>query len=162
MGLYFLIAGYFVPRSYDHHGFGGFVRIKSLHLGVPLVVLTALCSVMTGRLEIGHLWFVEHLLVYSLLYALFRLAAPRPGHIRVRLRVAGVFACALAVSVATFWVRRAYPVNEWVMAGAFLRMEPVPMGGGTGKFLFIWVASTILSYGAACVLRRIPVVRRIV
>lgn len=278
MGLYFLIAGYFVPRSYDRHGFRGFVRIKLLHLGVPLVVLTALCSVATGRLEIGHLWFVEHLLVYSLLYALFRLAAPLPGRIRIRLRVTGVFACALAVSAATFWVRGAYPVNEWVMAGAFLRMEPahlpqyvalfalgiaarradwfstlsrrtgrtlltvgvvlalgiylrdafhlrdrlgpwwcyesflgmflsfglvalfrfrfdgstpltrwlaansyaayllhvfvviglqvlfdrVPMGGGTGKFLFIGVASTILSYVAAWALRRIPVVRRIV
>lgn len=78
MGLYFLVSGSFVPSCCDRHGFRGFVSVKLLHLGLPLVVFTVLCSAATGRVEVGHLWFVEHLLFYSLLYALFRLAVHKP------------------------------------------------------------------------------------
>lgn len=127
MGLYFLIAAYFVPASYDRHGFRGFVRTKLLHLGLPFVAITAVCSALTGHLEIGHVWFVEHLLIYSLLYALFRLAVPRPLHIGVRLRAGGVFLIAAAVAAATWWVRTTWPVNGWMMVGGVVRMEAAHM-----------------------------------
>ena len=35
MGLYFLISGYFVPRSYDKHGGKKFVQKKLIRLGIP-------------------------------------------------------------------------------------------------------------------------------
>ncbi|MBP5680650.1 MAG: acyltransferase family protein [Bacteroidales bacterium] len=58
MGLFFLIAGYFVPRSYDRQGSWTFVQKKLVRLGVPVVLVTALLTYVTGQLEVGHLWFV--------------------------------------------------------------------------------------------------------
>ena len=38
MGLFFLIAGYFVPRSYDKQGFKVFIQKKLMRLGIPVVI----------------------------------------------------------------------------------------------------------------------------
>ena len=42
MGLYFLISGYFVPKSYDRNGGKAFVRKKLVRLGIPLLVMVAI------------------------------------------------------------------------------------------------------------------------
>lgn len=280
MGLYFLISGYFVPSSYDRHGFRGFVSVKLLHLGLPLAVFTVLCSAATGHVEVGHLWFVEHLLFYSLLYALFRLAVHKPLCVGSRLSLAWMVSAVVLVSAANHLIRPLWPINDWKFLGGFLWAEPahlpqyavlfvmgmmafrgdwfrrmprnmgralfglglllasavylrplvpflqaridtswwwyesllciflsfglvalfrfrfdktspvmrwlaaqsyaaylihifvivglqhlfdrVPMGGGTGKFLFIAIAGTAVTYGAAYLLRRIPGVGRVV
>ena len=49
MGLYFLTAGYFVPKSYDRHGGKEFVRKKLIRLGIPLVVMGGLLSLLSGK-----------------------------------------------------------------------------------------------------------------
>ena len=72
MGLFFLISGYFVPKSYDRQGGKIFVKKKLMHLGVPLLFMGAITSAITGTLEPAHMWFVESLLVFCLLYALIR------------------------------------------------------------------------------------------
>ena len=72
MGLYFFISGYFVPRSYDKQGAKQFVQKKLLRLGVPLIAIGLLLSILSGKFEVGHLWFVESLLVFCLVYALVR------------------------------------------------------------------------------------------
>ena len=53
MGLYFLISGYFVPRSYDRHGGRTFVRKKLVRLGIPLVVMGGLLIVLSGKLVLS-------------------------------------------------------------------------------------------------------------
>ena len=73
MGLFFLISGYFVPASYDKQGASVFVQKKLIRLGIPLLVMGGLLSVLSGKLEIGHMWYIESLLVFCLLYALIRL-----------------------------------------------------------------------------------------
>ncbi|HZW02954.1 MAG TPA: acyltransferase family protein, partial [Anaerolineaceae bacterium] len=40
MGLYFLISGYFTPRSYDRKGVFSFWKDRLLRLGIPLIVYT--------------------------------------------------------------------------------------------------------------------------
>src|SRR3712207_2769284 len=40
MGLFFLIAGYFVPQAYDRKGAGGFLKDRLLRLGVPLLFVS--------------------------------------------------------------------------------------------------------------------------
>ena len=66
MGLYFLISGYFVPKSFDKQGAGTFVKKKLIRLGIPWLLMGGLLSVLAGKLETGHMWFVENLLFFSL------------------------------------------------------------------------------------------------
>ncbi|WP_258862780.1 acyltransferase family protein, partial [Marinitenerispora sediminis] len=94
MGFFFLISGYFVPRSFDRKGPRAFLRDRAVRLGIPLlaflVLLRPLLTTDTYRALLaegrempywffylvswdpGPLWFVEVLLVFSLGYALLR------------------------------------------------------------------------------------------
>ena len=94
MGLFFLLAGYFVPGAVDRRGGRGFTRERLVRLGVPLllfvVLLRALASVPTYTavlatepdlpywlfylftIDPGPLWFAEVLLVMSLVYVVIR------------------------------------------------------------------------------------------
>ena len=49
MGLYFLISGYFVPRSFDKQGAKQFVHKKLLRLGIPLLFMGGIICVLTGK-----------------------------------------------------------------------------------------------------------------
>lgn len=124
MGLFFLISGYFVPPSYDRHGFRDYVKGKLLHLGLPLVVFTIVCSLATGHVEVGHLWFVEHLLFYSLAYALFRIVVRRPLRIQSGLHAGWIVLAVAIVSAADYLVRPFWPINAWCFLGGFFWAEP--------------------------------------
>ena len=73
MGLFFLISGYFVPTSFDKQGTKVFVQKKLIRLGIPLLLMGGLLSILSSKLEIGHIWYIESLLVFCLIYALIRL-----------------------------------------------------------------------------------------
>ncbi|HNX40256.1 MAG TPA: acyltransferase family protein [Methanothrix sp.] len=108
MGLLFLLAGYFVPASFDRKGPGGFLRGRAVRLGIPTLIfmlfLEPLLSVLpaavrgdpvlssAGRryleyiltLEFlggtGPMWFTAALLIFSAAYAAFRcLSLRKPG-----------------------------------------------------------------------------------
>jgi glucan biosynthesis protein C len=106
MGLFFLIAGYFVPGALDRKGPRRFLKDRLVRLGIPLVVYGFLISpfvmyvkgtqdgwfagslgqfvIMSWRelrFSPGPLWFVEALLIFSLAYVLGRTAL---GWIRAR------------------------------------------------------------------------------
>ena len=72
MGLFFLISGYFVPTSFDKQGAKVFVQKKLIRLGIPFLLMGGLLSVLSGKPEIGHMWYIESLLVFCLIYALIR------------------------------------------------------------------------------------------
>lgn len=94
MGMFFLLAGYFVPGATDRRGRRGFVRERLVRLGIPLllfvILLRPLASVpgYLGLLQTepdlpywlyyllsidpGPMWFVEVLLVMSLVYVMVR------------------------------------------------------------------------------------------
>jgi glucans biosynthesis protein C len=74
----------------------------------------------------GHLWFLEHLLVYALLYAAMRAFLARdtgkryhepPSHLAIA-------AYALLLAAATFVIRISYPQNRWIGFLGFIQMEP--------------------------------------
>ena len=95
MGLFFLLAGYFTPRSYDRKGPAKFVYHRAVRLGFPLLLFgfvlaplsVAMVSAATGHgfwpaiQEIwqqrnfinGPLWFTEGLLAISIGYAIWRM-----------------------------------------------------------------------------------------
>jgi hypothetical protein len=75
--------------------------------------------------NLGHLWFVEHLLVYGLLYAAWRRVRRRaPSVYRAAPADAAILAYTLGLAVATWIVRRWYPMNAWTAILGFLQSEP--------------------------------------
>ena len=142
MGLFLLISAYFVPGSYDRKGAGRFLKDRLIRLGIPLALYSWVINPLfvwelfyrdTGlsfwryypgqyfRTEavIGHgpLWFVEVLLIFSLVYAVWRLAtrsrppqpaveAPFPAN-----RFLALFA--LLLGVTTFVVRLPFPMDGY-------------------------------------------------
>ena len=142
MGLFLLISAYFVPGSYDRKGAGRFLKDRLVRLGIPLAVycwivrplLLYVGLAMRGDLRAplwrwfprqyfrdygiiggGPLWFIETLLIFSLLYVLWRiLARPRPAQPAVEARFPGsvsIALLALLVGVASFLARLWRPVG---------------------------------------------------
>jgi hypothetical protein len=78
-------------------------------------------------LELGHLWFLEHLWIYAGLYLLWRAVArepdrsARPWHAPGHLAIA-LYACALAA--ATWAIRIRYPQDDWIGFLGFIQVEP--------------------------------------
>jgi glucan biosynthesis protein C len=94
MGAFFLVAGYFTPRSLDRKGTVGFLRSRVVRLGIPLVVFSLVLNplAMTGwfhvadwlgpytadtfdwveHIGMGPTWFLAMLLIFSFGYALVR------------------------------------------------------------------------------------------
>jgi glucan biosynthesis protein C len=141
MGLFLLISAYFVPGAYDRKGPGRFISDRLVRLGIPLAfyswilrpLLIFIFSDAAGTGSIwswycgvyfrdygiiggGPLWFIEALLLFSLIYAIWRMlrksppaaqdgSAPFPGSL-------AVIASAFTLGTASFLVRLAFPVND--------------------------------------------------
>ncbi|MDE3722082.1 acyltransferase [Nocardiopsis sp. N85] len=145
MGLFFLLAGYFVPGSADRRGTGGFVRERLVRLGVPFLLFVllvrpllmiapyreAMADGLVGDIPFwlfaivtydpGPMWFVEVLLVFSLAYALLRRPRRDPA---VRPDADGrlrwlwpVFGFTLALAVVSFLWRWVNPAPYWPVLG---------------------------------------------
>lgn len=127
MGFFFLLSGLFVPRSGDRRGAAGLTRERLRRLGFPLAValitvrpLYALPDYLgrpaaergpywrffLGDENIGPLWFLGVLLIFTLAYALLRLIRPavapspeEPGSTRLRARQIVLFAVALGLAL---------------------------------------------------------------
>jgi len=153
LGFFFLIAGYFTPRSYDRKGPWPFFRDRLIRLGIPLLIYIFVFDPLiqyavninvwgfnrafwdvwglngafwqyVGRhfrdysgLGLGPLWFAEGLLIFTIVYGLWRLLVRRtpdppqrdgkpPSHVAVAL-------FALAVGVVTYIVRIRRPMG-WI------------------------------------------------
>ncbi len=95
MGLFFLLAGYFTPASYDRKGAVKFLWDRALRLGIPLLLFSLLLAPLTVAMVAaaygpgfwpslallwkdkefinGPMWFAEALLIMSVGYAVWRL-----------------------------------------------------------------------------------------
>jgi glucan biosynthesis protein C len=146
LAFFMLISSYFNPPAYDRKGPGAFVKDKLKRLGIPTLfywaVLNPLLFIVirawqglplippdqsflafwTHHLSVGPMWFVEALLIYSLIYALWRLATarrdaapPPPAAGEARAPGNGAMALfALGVGLVTFVVRLGWPVDRWL------------------------------------------------
>ena len=148
MGLFFLISGYFVPGSLARKGSTRFVLDRLVRLGVPLVVIGFGVFALVGyggagggrgflayyrdtyignwEVEFGPLWFVFHLLLYSIVYAVLAKAFPalttdgrRPamGH-------GALVALVAVIAVAGGVARTAYSQDTWVHLFGVIPAEP--------------------------------------
>ena len=123
MGLFFFIAGYFVPRSYDKQGIWLYVKKKLLRLGIPVVLVTAFLTYATGQLEVGHLWYVESLLLFCLVYALVRRFVS-PIQVKSNVSLGGLLAVALVMGVGGYFIRQVSPQDNWIWVLGFIHIEP--------------------------------------
>jgi hypothetical protein len=128
MGTFFLIAGLFTPVSVDRKGAGLFARERFLRLGVPFLVSAfaiwpmsmwvayrstgervSYQFLLTGRerlIDSGSLWFAEVLLIFSLVYVVWRSWSPlRPGQ-SSPFTLGRMGALAAGVALTTFLVRQ--------------------------------------------------------
>ena len=125
MGLYFFISGYFVPRSFDKQGTKQFVHKKLLRLGVPLLFMGGIISILSGKPEIGHMWFVESLLVFCLIYALIRQwVQPVNEACYSKPTVIGLLVVALLMGVGSYVIRQISPQDHWIWPFGII---PLPM-----------------------------------
>lgn len=74
----------------------------------------------------GHLWFVEHLLVFAVCYWLWRLMpfSGRQGeHVKARPpRSTEIIAFAVVLAATTFVVRLWYPIDRWIALFKFIQV----------------------------------------
>lgn len=134
MGFLFLISAYFTPVSYDKKGFFTFIKERVFRLGIPLlfyviVIHPFLNNIITDGftvvpldyfkpfierydvLGLGPMWFIALLLVFDLLYAVFRVSQAKIG----KLRLPGDFAIlifVLILAAANFVVRIWVPMDR--------------------------------------------------
>jgi glucan biosynthesis protein C len=143
MGLFLLISAYFVPGSYDRKGPGRFLKDRLIRLGIPLVVYSWVINPLFGYVFyyqtinmpfwrffpigylksgelIGHgpLWFVEVLLIFSLVYVACRLltqSRPPRSVVEARFPANGAIALfALPLGIAGFLVRVVFPMDSYM------------------------------------------------
>lgn len=73
----------------------------------------------------GHLWFVEHLLIYSVIYAILRSLIKTKinyGGLAVKDSTLIIFLVA-AIAIPTMIVRRWYPIDRWIDIFGFIQSE---------------------------------------
>jgi len=138
MAFFFFLAAYFTPASLERKGYGQFIADRFIRLGLPLLAFILVLGPFTAALAHwsdtgrfwpvfpyllhhaiiipGPLWFVEALLIFSLIYCAWRSVAgaplayakrtPRPFPSALIL-----LGSALATGVAALFIRQVSPVG---------------------------------------------------
>lgn len=142
MSAFFLLAGYFTPRSLERKGSKRFLIDRLIRLGIPIAIYTTIIVNINGyildvyangipyhrRIEYdpGHLWFLQALFIFAVIYAIFRALADRYATKKsIQLYRdtfppnAILFLCIAILAILTFTVRLVFPGGVW-----FLRVQP--------------------------------------
>lgn len=143
MGFLFFLAGYFVPTAYDRKGFGRFLRDRAVRLGLPTLLYVFVIHIGMGLFQLnwygksglspaqgywrylieirwldsaGPMWFAEVLLVFCVIYAVFRLIArrvPEPSASPTAPAFVTIMSVGVAIGAVTFLVRQVVPVGSF-------------------------------------------------
>lgn len=147
MGVFFLLAGYYTPRSFDRKGAGPYLADRLVRLGIPLLTFffllypltvaladsTTPAGVVDGWLRgiadgphgPGPLWFAIALLIFAFAYAAWRGMWPRSRTVGPTIMVPPrrmILLAIVAVGAAAFAVRLVIPVGReilWLQLGYF-------------------------------------------
>ncbi|GAB3782395.1 acyltransferase [Spirosoma horti] len=136
MGLFFLLAAYFIEPSYQRKGAPWFVQDRLKRLGIPLVfyslVLSPIMNFLVYRygqhqratfwqfligyddwIDPGVLWFVAALLTFTLIYVVLRQRYTLQYAIQLP-PMSGILLFAVALGLVSFLVRLVFPIG-WVL-----------------------------------------------
>ncbi len=140
MPIFFMIAGYFIPSSYDKQGFGTFLWKKTKRLLIPAFVMLTYCLVFIQ--PIYHVWFLQMLFFFCLLYALFRKLTQwrTPEGCKVPLTIPLLLGICFIVCVITLIVRIKYNVTYYSIPFGILYFEPARLPQYLMVFIFGIVA----------------------
>ncbi len=141
MSLFFLISGYFTARSYDAKGGWPFVKGRLLRLGLPVLVFALLMIPLqlfvfpapgmdkpgaAWPIDVGYMWYIEHLLLFSLGYAGWRMAWRRRATSRVSasrpLRAWHVLVFSALLAPVLALIRIPFPIDRWNYLLGFFRV----------------------------------------
>ena len=148
MGLFFLMAGYFMPAAVDRKGAARFFLQRMWRFGLPILLFGEVFMPLArhfveGRrladcflpFEWAHLWFLGHLLVYAVIYAAWRTLrgqgtatpVPPPGAPRRDFpRCPWIAGYCLALALASLAVRVHEPIDRWVNIGVPAELAHLP------------------------------------
>jgi glucan biosynthesis protein C len=155
MSLFFMISGYFMVSAYQRNGFGRFLRNRLVRLGVPVLVFAALMiparvflfgehiTRWDDYINAGHLWYLEHVLLFSVVYALWRKIrgtqpAPRVGQEPERpapglgVTLAALLLVALGCGLVRIWS----PIDRWMNLLGFFRVAFADLPRDLAFFIF--------------------------
>ncbi|HKX66882.1 MAG TPA: acyltransferase, partial [Intrasporangium sp.] len=140
MSLFFLIAGYFTPRSLERKGARRFILDRVVRLLVPMLAFVVLLSPPIEYVDPdnagwtdgfwafvpeiwwppapGPTWFLGVLFLFSVAYAGLRTWRPRPEPVPRPLRPSQLAVLALAIAGMSFLIRTETPLGEelWRLA----------------------------------------------
>lgn len=112
MGLFFFISGYLIPRSFDKATEKGMVsawfKNKLIRYGIPMLFVALYTSYGKDYCDVGHMWYVQMLLIFSVLYAIVRLSVKRVD-VNLSLSFMNLLWVALVTCVITVALRRIFP-----------------------------------------------------
>jgi hypothetical protein len=157
MSLFFMISGYFMVSGYQRNGFAGFLRNRLVRLGVPVLVFAAL--MLPARIFLfgehitrwgdyfnsGHFWYLENVLLFSVVYALWRkvresprknAARPDQEAQRPAPRLLVTFAALPFVAVMCGIVRIWSPIDRWTNLLGFFRVAFADLPRDLAFFIF--------------------------
>lgn len=137
MGFFFFLSALFVPSSYDKKGAVRFIKDRLLRLGIPLIFYSFLLGPVMNYLvyyfgdghrigilkylsgyddwiDFGVLWFVAALLLFTLLYVLWRRLFKKQQIELPTLTNGNILLFAAALGVLSFLVRIIFPIG-WIL-----------------------------------------------
>ena len=138
MGFFFFLSAYFTQPSFNKKGTIKFMSDRLIRLGLPLIFYSFILSPFLSYLgyyfaegrhinywqylsgfhpwiDFGVLWFVAALLIFTLIYVAYRIAIKKmPVKHRGLPTVKTIILTALAVGIASFFVRTIFPIG-WVL-----------------------------------------------
>ena len=139
MGLFFFLSALFIPQSYDKKGAVRFLKDRFLRLGLPLIFYSFVLSPVVNYLiyyyagshhitfiqflsgydnwvSFGVLWFVAALLLFTVLYVIWRLVFPETnGTLTAKIpSVTAIMISGGCLGGVTFLARLVFPIG-WTL-----------------------------------------------
>jgi glucan biosynthesis protein C len=170
LSLFFMISGYFTPGSYKRKGVYTFLRDRLLRLGIPFagfffVVMPLFMYSLTWldnshvsyweflaeyHWDSHHLWFVETLLLFTVLYVFWQLLPIKVKRMNT-LNNRHILFFTIIVAVTTFLVRIWSPIGVWdpfkLVQPAYLPQYLGLFIAGIAAYRNNWIITTPRSVG---------------
>lgn len=138
MSFLFMVAGYFVPLSYDLKGAAKFIKDRLYRLGIPLLVYMLILHQLSYKLAYpqvdivnfyinsikslsilsgsGPLWFVLVLLIFTAIYTLLRIYLKKEMSFKPqKINTINILLLTLIISIPAFLIRIVMPIGSAYM-----------------------------------------------